>query len=234
MRNAILWILVIVAMSHAPATLAQRATAVIDGDRLVLDDGRRVHLAGVDAPERHQSPKMTEDAFASGHDALQEERLGAIAAAYLAALVRGKPLTVDLLGEPAEAIDGEEPPYQPAIVYVANPRGGIEYELNARMLADGYARVAIEDNVDGLGDYLTLFREARARGMGLWAPVPVVTPPSERVELDTLSSEESDPGESVCTTHPACRWVTADTTGAGPGVWESAPGVQCPCARRKF
>lgn len=234
MRNGILVILLMMGMGLAANAQTHHVAAVIDGDRLVLDDGRRIRLAGVDAPERHLSTKLTQDAIASGHDDPQEERLGQIAAAYLAALVRGKPLKVDLIGEPVADVEGEEPAYKPAVVYVADARGGIQYELNARLLADGYARIAIDDAVEGLAEYIGLYREARARGLGLWAPVPVVKSPSEFVAPEILSSDESDPGESVCTTHSACRWVTADTTGAGPGVWQSAPGMECPCARPKF
>jgi len=227
-------ILLMLGIGHATAAQPYRVAAVIDGDRLVLDDGRRIRLAGVDAPERHVSAKLSQDAIASGHDAPQEARLGEISAAYLAALVRGNLLTVEVIGDPVVEVEGAEPAYQPAVVYLADERGNSQYELNARLLADGYARIAIDDAVDGLKEYIGLYREARARGLGLWAPESIVTPRPELVGPDTLPSNESDPGESVCTTHTACRWVTADTTGAGPGVWQSTPGMQCPCARPKF
>jgi endonuclease YncB( thermonuclease family) len=233
MCNGLVVILLMFGICPTVVAQSHRAAAVIDGDRLVLDDGRRIRLAGVDAPERHVSAKLTQDAVASGHDDSQETRLGEIAAAYLAALVRGKPLTVELIGDPVVVAEGAEPAYQPAVVYVADARGGIQYELNARLLADGYARISFDDPVDGLTEYIELYREARARGLGLWAPVPVVKPPSELLAPETLSDDESDPGESACTTNSACRWVTSDTTGAGPGVWQSTPGMQCPCTLPK-
>ncbi|MEZ4702728.1 MAG: thermonuclease family protein [Rhodothermales bacterium] len=221
-----------VACSFAPLAAAQvvRATAVIDGDRLVLDDGSRIRLAGVDAPERHPSPKMTEDALAAGHDLAREERLGAISAAYMAALVRGKPLVVDRLGLPEAPQDTEEEVYEPALVYVADERGRASYELNARMLADGYARLDFDQVAGDLTVYVGLYREAKMRGLGLWAPEPGVVGAADVTEAATRPSDESDPGESACTTHTACIWVTADSSGAGPGTWESRPGTQCPCA----
>lgn len=233
MRKMLTFLLLsVVALSMTPRAGAQvvRATAVIDGDRLVLDDGTRIQLAGVDAPERHLSPKMTDDALAAGHDLTREERLGAISAAYMAALVRGKPLVVDRLGHPVTPSETEEEVYEPALVYVADERGRVSYELNARMLADGYARLDFNHAAGDLNFYIGLYREAKTRGLGLWAPEPKVVATPEQSDAVTRPSDEADPGESVCTTHAACIWVTADSSGVGPGTWESRPGTQCPCA----
>jgi endonuclease YncB( thermonuclease family) len=232
--SALEWVggLLAAALLNPVQAQVQRVSAVIDGDRLVLDDGSRIQLAAVDAPERHVSAKMTEDALAAGHDPAKEERLGQIAAAYLAALVRGKPLLVEYVDPAAgvpEAQEGEEEPYRPAFVFVADERGNVQYELNARLVADGYARLHLDDGPQDLSAYIELYREAKRRGLGLWAPERVVAARSSPAP-EALDVDDGDVDEAGCTTHAACVWVTADTSGVGPGVWQSRPGKQCPCA----
>ncbi len=225
-------------LPHGAQAQTRRVEAVVDGDRLVLDDGARVQLAGVDAPEREASPKQEADALAAGHDLGQEQRLGDIAAAYLAALVRGKPVRVEPagVGEDADV-------FVPHIVLVTTAQGTPLFEVNARMLADGYARLDLEHTVPALGDYVALYQEARRKGLGLWAPAsgapaaagPVLAP-APASERPPAANAPGDSGEidplSSCGTNPACVWVSADTSGVG-GMWQSRNGQSCPCTPRQ-
>ena len=193
-------------------------TMVVDGDRLVLADGRKIKLAGIDAPEKHPSSKLTRDAITLGlsEDAVISQ--GTRSAAYLAEIAGGMQVKVLELGK-ADA--GE---YLSAIVYVADDVGRPIYCLNEKMLAAGYA--ISKTKVDKLAArYNLLERKARVAKKGLWmrgdifvAPQKVITRSADAVNLS-----------ASCARDAACVWVSQ---GPDPtiGVWESKPGKRCSCA----
>ena len=125
---------------------------IIDGDTVVLTDGRRIRLLGIDAPERGQGGRP-DDCYA------------AEATAFLAGLIAAGGAVVRLEYEP-ERFDR----YGRTLAYLW---GGSEGEmLNEVMVREGYARY---------GDWGTSLRhrerlreaEARARSAwrGLWHPL---------------------------------------------------------------
>jgi micrococcal nuclease len=60
---------------------------VVDGDTVVLEDGERVRLIGVDTPEVHESEKLRRDAERTGHDVAVITALGKRASAFTEILV---------------------------------------------------------------------------------------------------------------------------------------------------
>lgn len=124
-------------------------SAVIDGDTVVLADGRQLRLAGIAAPKR---PLDRPDDW--------PWPLADAARAALAALVLGK--TVQL----AESGAGSDR-YGRVVAQLRTAQGTwVEGEL----LRGGLARVcSTADDRTRVGEMLTLENEARAAGRGLWA-----------------------------------------------------------------
>ena len=63
---------------------------VVDGDTLLLTNGERVRLIGVDTPEVHQSKKLYRDAKRSGRDIKTIKALGRRASAFTKKMVGKK------------------------------------------------------------------------------------------------------------------------------------------------
>lgn len=194
--------------------------AVIDGERLVLSDGTRIKLAGVDAPEFHPSAQMSQEALITGKTEEAVKRQGAIAFAYLRMLTTGRALQVQY--EPAAPFYDEANMYKLAYLHVVDQNGRIIYTLNGRMIEDGYASVDSEVEATMMSTYRILEAAARKKGKGLWA----------NPSLYTFSSRgKSHPSEgamlqSACAINKACVWVGDGNA----GMWQSRIGRQCPCA----
>ncbi len=123
-----------------------RVRHVVDGDSLVLDDGRAVRLIGVNTPELGGT---------NGPD----QPLARAARSLLTDLVEGQGATVET-GE--ESLDH----YGRTLAYVFLPDGrSVEEILTRRGLA---WVVAIPPNVKGLARLLAAEREARRHRRGVW------------------------------------------------------------------
>ena len=219
--------LMAVVLCAAPARAQlSRISIVVDGERIVLSDGTRILLLGVDAPEKHPSARLTREAVDTGRSEEAVARQGEIAAAYLSAIALGRPVLI-VYDHPRPEVDAPGGPYVPAIVYVADERGAVEFCLNERMIEDGYARVDPAAEFARRSEYEQLEAAARIAGAGLWAELPPVFTP---VPVQSRPSEGADP-LSRCRDHPGCVWVTMEGNPAGPGLWRSKPGARCPCDR---
>ena len=198
---------------------------VVDGERLVLSDGARLQLLGIDAPEKHASGKMTEEAVRTGRSDQAVARQGDIAAAYLSALALGSRVEVRYL-KPRPILGIPGGPYTPALVYVVDESGQIIYCLNERMLRDGYASSAESDENTLSAHFKTLERFAREEKLGLWAEGdlfttsnPIISRRSEGANL-----------QNRCAVNSACEWVSTGSDLSGAGLWRSKSGKTCPCA----
>lgn len=72
-----------------------RVKRVIDGDTLLLTNGERVRLIGVDTPEVHQSQKLYRDAERTGRDIKTIQALGKKASAFTRSLVDKKEVRLE-------------------------------------------------------------------------------------------------------------------------------------------
>ena len=135
--------------SGAQPVVSQRVT---DGDTLRLQDGRRVRLIGINAPELGRNGKPSEPYAQAAKRALQ-------------ALVDGQPLQL-VTGD--EATDR----YGRTLGYLFDQRGE---NLEAQLLAQGmgYA-VAIPPNLALINCHVAAEQAARDARLGLWQAPPVV------------------------------------------------------------
>ncbi len=194
-----------------------RVHAIVDGERIVLSNGIRIRLAGVDAPEYHASIQLSKEALLTGRTEEAVKRQGEIAFAYLRMLAMDRLVQVQY--EPAA--DRFTDTYKLAYLHVLDQRGRIAYTLNSRMINDGYASVDTENGVAMEDTYSVLEAEARKKGKGLWAENPPYTfsTPGQRHPSEGASLQSS------CAVDPACVWIGEGRS----GMWRSRHGRKCPC-----
>lgn len=130
---------------------------VYDGDTLRLTDGRKVRLAGIDAPEL-------------GHDRQPEEPFGSAARLQLQRILDQSDHQVRLL----PAIDTHDR-YGRLLAHLYTRD---RVSIQARLLEAGLALVNIHPpNLTNLDCYLGAEKVARRRGLALWRQLP--TPAAE-------------------------------------------------------
>lgn len=161
------------ALDDLPSGGAARVTTVIDGDTVVLDDGRQVRLVGIQAPK-----------LALGRVDFQPWPLGEEAKAYLETLVDGKTVELRLGAQPMDR-HGR---------VLAHLRGADDGAwLQGALLAAGLARVyTFADNRQLAREMLALERQARADRLGLWG-LPYYAlrdPDNARHDVDTFQVVE--------------------------------------------
>lgn len=132
--------------------------AVIDGDTVILDDGRQVRLVGIQAPK-----------LPLGREGFAAWPLGIEAKVHLESLVLGHAVELRLA---AQAMDR----HGRLLAHVLLPSQGSlsgpgdRVWVQGAMLAAGLARVyTFPDNRLLAAEMLALERQARADGSGLWA-----------------------------------------------------------------
>ena len=72
-----------------------RVKRVVDGDTLLLTNGKRVRLIGVDTPEVHESKKLYRGAERTGRDIKTIKALGRKASAFTKSLVDRKEIRLE-------------------------------------------------------------------------------------------------------------------------------------------
>ncbi len=133
---------------------------VVDGDTIVLSDGSRVRLIGIDTPELHYSEKLLKDSRRSGKDIKTIQRMGKKAKEFTARLCLDKKVTLECDVEKRDR-------YGRTLAYVFLEDGTF---VNAEIVKAGYAQImTIPPNVKYADLFLKLEREARQGSRGLWA-----------------------------------------------------------------
>jgi len=132
---------------------------VIDGDTIVLSDGRRVRLIGIDTPEVYFSAKLLRDSKKSGRDIKTIQGFGKRASAFTKELCFGKKV---ILEYDIERYDR----YKRTLAYVFLEDGTF---VNAKIVQEGFAQVmTVVPNVKYANLFLKLQQEAREASRGLW------------------------------------------------------------------
>lgn len=138
-------IIILLGVYHGiEASKTSLVVEVFDGDTILLDDGRKIRLIGVDAPEV-QSPYSVQEPF--GHESKD----------YLSSLILNKKVMI-ALGDPPKDKYGR------TLAYVSLG----DVLVNGRIIRDGWAR-SYRMFYHPMRDlFFTYEREARTKGLGLW------------------------------------------------------------------
>ncbi len=131
----------------------------VDGDTLLLENGERVRLIGIDTPECHESQKLYRDAKRTMQDVHTIKQMGKTAAAFTRKLVEGKKVRLEFDVERRDK-------YNRLLAYVYLQDGTF---VNAEIVAGGYASLlTIAPNVKYAELLHARYKEAREKRRGLW------------------------------------------------------------------
>jgi len=134
-------------------------TRVVDGDTLVLENGSRVRLIGIDTPEIHDSSKLKRDSQRSKEDISTIKKLGLRSFEFTKKLVEGKRVSLEF---DVERYDK----YDRMLAYVYLKDGTF---VNAEIVKEGYASLmTFPPNVKYVDLFTKLYQEARQNKRGLW------------------------------------------------------------------
>jgi len=134
-------------------------TRAVDGDTLVLENGERVRLIGIDTPEMHESAKLDRDARSTGQDPSVIQQLGRQSYEFTKNIVEGKRVSLEF---DAQRFDK----YKRLLAYVYLLDGTF---VNAEIVKQGYASLMrIPPNVKYAVLFQKLYAEARQEKRGLW------------------------------------------------------------------
>jgi micrococcal nuclease len=136
---------------------------VIDGDTLLLGNGERVRLIGVDTPEVHESDKLQRDAERTQTDIETIRRLGRKSSAFVKKMVKGKRARLEY--EQANAAIGHRDRYGRTLAYVYLEDGIF---LNAEIVRQGYGVAYTKYPFKYADEFRKYEREAREKSRGLW------------------------------------------------------------------
>jgi len=139
------------AVSQQTGSQHRTIKRVVDGDTLVLENGERVRLIGVDTPETKHPNKPV-------------QRFGKEATAFTQKMVQGKSVRIEF--EQGYAPTRHKDRYGRTLAYVFLEDGTF---LNAEIVKQGYGHAYTRFPFRYLKEFRQLEREAREQGRGLWA-----------------------------------------------------------------
>lgn len=149
----------------APAEFAQKdydsilVTRAVDGDTLVLANGQRLRLIGIDTPEMHESNKLRRDSERMRQDVEVIKALGRRSYQFTKELVEGKKVKLEFDIERRDK-------YGRLLAYAYLEDGTF---VNAEIIRQGYASLmTYPPNVKYADLFLKLYQEARVNKRGLW------------------------------------------------------------------
>lgn len=135
-------------------------TRAVDGDTLLLENGQRVRLIGVDTPELHESSKLHKDSKRLKMSVKSIQKLGEKSYEFTKKLVEGKKVRLEFDVEKYDK-------YGRLLAYVYLQDGTF---VNAEIVKQGYANLmTIPPNVKYADSFVKLFKEAREGKKGLWS-----------------------------------------------------------------
>lgn len=159
-----------------------RVAQVVDGDTLILEDGRKVRLLGVDTPEAYESEKLTRDAKRLKLKPALIQEWGRMASRYTKELASGQDVLLKF--DPVNYDRGHLDPYGRLLayvylleakpgqwsdaVYVLDEEMGWTLFLNASIVKAGFGEVFRKFPFEHKKDFFIWEDEAKTEHRGLW------------------------------------------------------------------
>lgn len=164
---------------------------VVDGDTLVLVDGRKVRLVGIDTPESYFSDKLTKDSLRLGESKEEIMERGVISKEIVQKLISSGSL-IGLMYDSFSESSYFKDKYGRYLAYVYVPLSVVSIDnlnywkehllyheiegkpyvcLNAYLLYTGFARVFRRFDFDRKESFLFLEKQARKKLKGHWKSV---------------------------------------------------------------
>lgn len=139
---------------------------VVDGDTVILADGRKVRMIGIDTPESRNNRKLKRDMEKMRKDADTIIALGKRSAQFTRSLTEGKRVRLEFDIEKQDR-------YGRTLAYLYTEGGTF---VNAEIIKEGYAQtLTVPPNIKYKALFAQLQREARAAERGLWRTAPIKT-----------------------------------------------------------
>jgi micrococcal nuclease len=154
-------------VAERPALAGDYATVkrVVDGDTVILTDGQKVRLIGIDTPESRRNGKLARDMEKTRQDADTIIALGKRSAQFTRSLTEGKRVRLEYDVEKRDR-------YGRTLAYLYTEDGMF---VNAEILREGYAMVlTVPPNVKHKDLFVKLQKEAREAKRGLWRETPIL------------------------------------------------------------
>jgi micrococcal nuclease len=134
-------------------------TRAVDGDTLVLENGERVRLIGIDTPEMHESSKLDRDSNRSKTDKSAIQQMGKRSYEFTRQLVEGKRVSLEFDVERRDR-------YDRLLAYAYLKDGTF---VNAEIVKQGYASLmTYPPNVKYVEIFQKLYQQALENRRGLW------------------------------------------------------------------
>ncbi|MBI3546186.1 MAG: thermonuclease family protein [Gammaproteobacteria bacterium] len=152
------------ALLSAAAAEEAQVRHVLDGDTVILANGKHLRLIGMNAPEL-------------GKDGAPDQAYAMAARQRLSALVQGQRVSLKFEREHADH-------YGRLLAHIVLANG---QDVEQILLNEGLAwTVAIPPNIDNLADYLTAENQAHSAQRGIWSEAAYAPKPVEQLTtLDT-------------------------------------------------
>ncbi len=136
-----------------------RVKKALDGDTVILANGEKVRLIGIDTPEVRENKRLYWQAQRAKTDIQSIMRMGRRSSEFMRSLVEGKFVRLEFDAERRDK-------YNRLLAYVYLADGTL---VNAKIVEAGYASLlSIPPNVRHAARFRELYQQARANKLGLW------------------------------------------------------------------
>lgn len=137
---------------------------VTDGDTLVLSDGQKVRLIGIDTPEMHDKERNAYDAKRSGRSEKVVNAYAGKAKRFVADAVEGKKVTLEY--DESNSYLAHKDKYGRTLAYVYRSDDGLF--LNQAIIKEGYGFSYGRFPFKHLAAFRELEKEAKRQKKGMW------------------------------------------------------------------
>ena len=184
----------------------QTVARVVDGDTLVLDNGEKIRLIGVDTPETKDPRKPV-------------QYFGAEATNFTKQMVEGKKVWIEF--DQANTAVAHKDRYGRTLAYVFREDGKF---LNAELISQGYGHAYTKYPFKYANEFSALERQARNQNAGLWNADANAAASALQ---SNVKSPRSDSNKTVAPVHKATiasSGAVAGTTPTGKALYVGPQG----------